>query len=105
MASADILISPHRVNDFTLSLDAIKSFEYLVSGRPVVATPTSGFQRLESYETRGVYVVDSEEYVARVAALARRPWESIHRRGWEHDWSARARTFAAELSSARQALA
>jgi glycosyltransferase involved in cell wall biosynthesis len=43
MTAMDVLISPHLVNDFTLSLDAIKSHEYAASGRPVVATPTSGF--------------------------------------------------------------
>jgi len=46
MASLDVLISPHLVTPFTLSLDAIKAYEYLASGRPVVATPTSGFQHL-----------------------------------------------------------
>jgi glycosyltransferase involved in cell wall biosynthesis len=45
--SFDVLMSPHRVTAFTLSLDAIKSYEYLASGRPIVATPTSGFQHLE----------------------------------------------------------
>ncbi|HEY5247286.1 MAG TPA: glycosyltransferase [Dermatophilaceae bacterium] len=46
MASFDALMSPHLVTAFTLSLDAIKAYEYLASGRPVVATPTSGFQEL-----------------------------------------------------------
>src|SRR4051812_26450997 len=43
MKAMDVLISPHLVNDFTLSLDAIKAHEYAASGRPVVATATSGF--------------------------------------------------------------
>jgi teichuronic acid biosynthesis glycosyltransferase TuaH len=47
MASLDVLVSPHLVTPFTLSLDAIKAYEYLASGRPVVATPTSGFQLLD----------------------------------------------------------
>lgn len=42
----DVLVSPHRISDFTLSLDAIKAREYRASGRPVVATATSGFQYL-----------------------------------------------------------
>jgi glycosyltransferase involved in cell wall biosynthesis len=50
--SFDVLVSPHRVSDFTLSLDAIKSYEYLASGRPVVATPTSGFQHLRARRLR-----------------------------------------------------
>jgi hypothetical protein len=44
MKAMDVLISPHLVNDFTLSLDAIKAHEYAASGRPVVATATSGFR-------------------------------------------------------------
>ena len=46
MVSMDVLVSPHLVSDFTLSLDAIKSYEYLATGLPVVATPSSGFQLL-----------------------------------------------------------
>ena len=46
MASLDVLVCPHLITPFTLSLDAIKAYEYAASGRPVVATPTSGFQHL-----------------------------------------------------------
>jgi glycosyltransferase involved in cell wall biosynthesis len=46
MASMDVLVCPHVLSAFTLSLDAIKSYEYLATGRPIVATPTSGFQEL-----------------------------------------------------------
>ena len=46
LRSLDVLVCPHRVTPFTLSLDAIKAHEYLASGRPIVATPTSGFQDL-----------------------------------------------------------
>src|SRR4051794_30095527 len=38
MAAMDVLVSPHRVDAFTLSLDAIKAYEYAASGKPVVAT-------------------------------------------------------------------
>jgi teichuronic acid biosynthesis glycosyltransferase TuaH len=98
MASADVLVCPHRVDPFTLSLDAIKSFEYVASGRPVVATPTSGFQALAEYE--GVHVVDSASFVGTVAALARDRTPTIVGRGREHDWSIRAQEFASQLSSA-----
>ena len=52
MADLDVLVSPHLVNAFTLSLDAIKGYEYAASGRPVVATPTSGFQLLTAVGVR-----------------------------------------------------
>ena len=59
MTGMDVLLCPHRVDDFTLSLDAIKAHEYLASGRPVVATPTSGFQQLTA---EGLTVVPAEEF-------------------------------------------
>ena len=89
----DVLLSPHRVTPFTLSLDAIKSYEYLASGRPVVATATSGFQLLGGRP--GVRVASAAEFpdaVARaVAGPAPQPVLD------ELDWSARAEAFAAEL--------
>ncbi len=61
----DVLVSPHRVTPFTLSLDAIKSREYLASGRPVVATPTSGFQSLQAAQ---LDVVDGRDFAEAVTA-------------------------------------
>ena len=65
MRAMDVLLCPHLVDAFTLSLDAIKSYEYLAASRPVVATPTSGFQHLAQ---PGLTVVEPPGYVA--AALA-----------------------------------
>ena len=63
MRAMDVLLCPHLVNDFTLSLDAIKAHEYAAAGRPVVATPTSGFQL-----TGGPGVVPASDFVAAVRA-------------------------------------
>ncbi|MDD5455797.1 MAG: glycosyltransferase [Candidatus Margulisbacteria bacterium] len=41
--SADILIVPHLMTDFTQSLDPIKQYEYLCSSKPVISTSVSGF--------------------------------------------------------------
>jgi glycosyltransferase involved in cell wall biosynthesis len=98
MASADVLVSPHRVDDFTLSLDAIKSFEYLASGRPIVATPTSGFQTLDACE--GLDVIASEAFVEIVAVRGRDRMPTIPGRGRDLDWSARTREFAEQLALA-----
>jgi glycosyltransferase involved in cell wall biosynthesis len=43
---ADVLIVPHLVNAFTESLDPIKAYECVASGRPTVATPVAGFRHL-----------------------------------------------------------
>jgi glycosyltransferase involved in cell wall biosynthesis len=99
MASADVLICPHRVDAFTLSLDAIKSFEYLASGRPVVATPTSGFQSLADQD--GVAVVEQALFVQTAVAFAQTPRGVCERRVEAHDWSARTREFASALSRAK----
>lgn len=103
MAAADVLVCPHRVDEFTLSLDAIKSFEYIASGRPVVATPTSGFQSFARYE--GVHVIEPTRYIDALYALGRQRLPTIARRGCEHDWSIRAREFATQLSLAESPLA
>ena len=58
MLAMDVLISPHRVNPFTLSLDAIKAYEYSAAGRPVVATATSGFA-----PGKGTTVATREDFV------------------------------------------
>ena len=98
MASADVLVCPHRVDSFTLSLDAIKSFEYVASGRPVVATPTSGFQALAEYE--GVHVVDSARFVGR--SRHRQGPRADDRRGEVVSTTGRSgrSEFASQLSSA-----
>jgi teichuronic acid biosynthesis glycosyltransferase TuaH len=40
----DVCILPHRCTPFTESLNPIKLWEYLASGRPVAATPVAGFR-------------------------------------------------------------
>lgn len=41
---AAVLVVPHRVDDFTDSLDPIKLYEYLAVNRPIVSTPVAGFR-------------------------------------------------------------
>jgi glycosyltransferase involved in cell wall biosynthesis len=38
----DVGIIPNRINEHTAGNDPIKLFDYLATGRPVVATPTAG---------------------------------------------------------------
>lgn len=88
--SFDVLISPHRVTDFTLSLDAIKSYEYLASLRPVVATPTSGFQSLSAPQLR---VVPREDFTEAVCQVLASP--ASFPAGLTPTWASRAREFFA----------
>jgi teichuronic acid biosynthesis glycosyltransferase TuaH len=95
----DVLLSPHVVTPFTLSLDAIKSYEYLASGRPVVATATSGFQLLANRP--GVHVATSRGFAEAVggALAGPRSYPTVQ----DIDWSARARQFAEHLLGASPA--
>ncbi len=86
----DVLICPHVVTEFTLSLDAIKAYEYLATPRPVVATPTSGFQELSA---PGLYV-SKDDFPDVVREAAER--NDTFRRNVP-DWDDRAREFAAAL--------
>ena len=97
----DVLVSPHRLSDFTLSLDAIKSREYVVSGRPVVATPTSGFQLLDERTVTLADARDFAEGVARAAELApSMPRVPAPRPEWS--WEQRAREFHQQLVAATE---
>jgi teichuronic acid biosynthesis glycosyltransferase TuaH len=92
LVAMDALVLPHVVSEFTLSLDAIKAYEYLAAGKPIVATPTSGFQGLEA---PGLSVVEAANFVASVEkALAGERQFSRE----VPTWADRAREFAAVLT-------
>lgn len=93
----DVLICPHRVTPFTLSLDAIKSHEYLASGRPIVATATSGFQHLAA---PGLWVAGGDDLPSQVV-LAIKGATEFGPRG-AVDWGERVLDFAKALRSAGQ---
>lgn len=44
IAAFDVCMTPHKVTPFTESLDPIKLYEYLSTGKPVIATPCAGFR-------------------------------------------------------------
>ena len=94
LAAADVLICPHLVDEFTLSLDAIKAHEYLATDRPVVATPASGFA---GRVADGLTVVDRRGFAAAVrAAVGTGPFA----RPAPPDWDEQAAAFAAVLNAA-----
>ena len=90
MAGADVLISPHLVDEFTLSLDAIKSFEYLATERPIVATPSSGFQNMKA---PGLMIADGPRFIEAVLHSAARPVGGWSGRATTASWEARTRQF------------
>ena len=103
LGAADVLLCPHVIDDFTLSLDAIKSFEYLASRRPVVATASSGFQALPQGPL--FKVVPTREFVTAVEEVLQMspntPPAPVAPS--DIDWDDRARAFARALAEARRA--
>ena len=94
LVSADVLICPHRVDDFTLSLDAIKAHEYLATNKPIVATPSCGFQNATA---EGLSVVPRDAFVAAVSrAIGSGPFA----RPAPASWTDRAAAFATVLRQA-----
>lgn len=93
----DVLICPHVVTDFTLSLDAIKAYEYAASERPVVATPTSGFQGAAESGVR--VLADRRAFVRAVTDLVAPGRPPAVARPFE-TWGGRAEAFARALLDA-----
>jgi len=48
LSAFDACILPNRINAYTAGNDPIKIYDYLASGTPIVATPTSGTERFRS---------------------------------------------------------
>lgn len=85
----DICLVPHRITEFTRSLDPLKLYEYLAAGRPVISTPTGNTPDLESHlafaatpedlvaEADRALAQDSPELAsARRSAVAGQNWEA-----------------------------
>lgn len=98
LTSADVLICPHRVDSFTLSLDAIKAHEYLATDRPVVATRSSGFQHMTE---PGLSVVTRSGFVdaVKIAASDFVTAPDLSRRSAQLTWDDRAEEFATVLGA------
>lgn len=88
MAGFDVCIVPHMMTPFTESLNPIKLWEYLASGKPVVSTDVAGFR---DYSDLCHVAGEPEEFIAacraalgengarsaeRVAVARRNSWES-----------------------------
>ncbi|MCA1822701.1 MAG: glycosyltransferase [Mycobacteriales bacterium] len=80
---AAVGLVPHRVNDFTASMDPLKVLEYLAARLPVVATPVPGVA-----VSNRVVVAEPRDFAAAVAAAARHgryrdPDPRLRARDWD----------------------
>jgi GT2 family glycosyltransferase/glycosyltransferase involved in cell wall biosynthesis len=89
LEALDVCLVPHRVDDFTRSLDPLKLYEYLAAGRPVVSTPTGNAPELAEHvkvaATAAELVAAAEQAIAeddpaaaerRRLAVAGATWEA-----------------------------
>jgi len=88
LASFDVCILPHRKTPFTESLNPIKLWEYLASGRPIAATSVAGFRDFSHLCNLGdgaagfvaachaAYREDGSKAESRVAVAESNSWRS-----------------------------
>ena len=95
---ADVVIVPHVVTPFTESLDPIKAYECLATGRPTVSTPVAGFRDLPA----PIVVADALHFVDAVRESIRR-WQPSMPATDVARWATRADAFAGEMRAAAAA--
>lgn len=72
---ADVLVVPHKVDEFTDSLDPIKLYEYQAAGSPIAAVAVSGFRELQG--TPGAVIRTAEDLPAAIAQLIADPPQEV----------------------------
>lgn len=84
LAAVDVAIVPYRVNDYTLGIDALKAYECLAAGLPVVATDLPCFAGLQPQvrTARTDAEFDRELERAIAAPPPPLPLEDLEGHGW-----------------------
>jgi teichuronic acid biosynthesis glycosyltransferase TuaH len=90
IASFDACMTPHLVNDFTESLDPLKLYEYMSTGKPIISTACAGFREMSDL----ICVVENEDQFSSAVkdVLAKTDQErSAKRIAWAQNqsWTAR----------------
>jgi hypothetical protein len=98
IAGFDVCLIPHTLDRLTVSMDPIKLYDYLATGKPVVTTPIAGSERFADL----IYVAnDAIGFAGQVGvALAEADADQAARRqqrAREHTWAARAATMWATI--------
>jgi glycosyltransferase involved in cell wall biosynthesis len=62
----DVCIIPHKVNALTISMDPLKTYEYLARGKPVVSTPVAGTDKFKNI----LYIADDKKKFAGYVKLS-----------------------------------
>jgi glycosyltransferase involved in cell wall biosynthesis len=89
MAVATALVVPHRMTAFVESLNPIKLWEYLASGKPIVSTDVAGFRDFDSL----VHIARDADAFANALAMCRDEPSGVAKRridvAGEHAWLSR----------------
>jgi glycosyltransferase involved in cell wall biosynthesis len=83
----DVCLVPFRLNDITRNGDALKCYEYLAAGRPVVSTPVPSALRLPQVvrvaDTPSAFLAAIEASLADDAGAAQRRLQAVQPFTWE----------------------
>jgi glycosyltransferase involved in cell wall biosynthesis len=86
MRGFDVCILPHLRSSLTRSMDPIKLYDYLASGKPIVSTSVAGTERFADVvyigDTSGEFVVALERALAEGCALTERRLAYARRNTW-----------------------
>lgn len=94
---ADLVVVPHRINEFTESLDPIKAYESLAVGVPTVATDVAGFRGL----SEPVRAVERTDFVSEVRTVLGHPPGRVTALPDEATWERRSLAFEHVLLGTR----
>jgi glycosyltransferase involved in cell wall biosynthesis len=83
----DVCITPFKLNEFTLHGDAMKCYEYLTAGKPVVSTPVPSALRLSSVvriaDNPAAFLSAIEASLTEEPSAAERRLEAVKSHTWE----------------------
>ena len=100
----DVCLIPHTLDALTASMDPIKLYDYLATGKPIVTTPVAGVERFAD----AIYISGpASDFVAQVEQALVEPGEALREKrqayGRDNSWSARAAQLWSMLMSAQPA--
>lgn len=65
MKELDVTIIPHRVNEFTESMNPLKLYEYLAAGKPVVTTGVAGTEGISEF----IFIGNGDDFIEQLGRV------------------------------------
>ena len=100
LAQLDVCLLPHTVDALTETMDPIKLYDYLASGRPIVSTPVAGTARFADAIALAATAPAFIESVRRVLAAPDEGAEQRRALGAANSWDGRAEELRGYLRAA-----